>query len=726
MRRYSYLVIILIVGMAFIYGGGDGPKNKLRSYYKELSESQVSSMLKNKGFFSKKSNWNEDFCNPGGNFNNDYESQTISGDKVVIDRSTGLVWHHTGSDYMNWSKAKEWVRDLNKKGYAGYSDWRLPTLEEGASLLESSNSSNGFYIDSKFSWEKFYIWTGDSASSGRAWYITFFDGYVRRRDTDTKIFVRPVRSPGGSFLLVAESSMVKVLPDVSFAADTNKETVEFAVAGGEVEAGQIIIVPVTKPLRNVEFAVSVLKGPDGIVLPQSAVTLSVMGYVQTKPGVKLVIPFERTGWFPDPILPFVKHFDVDEGKVQSLWLSVSCPPGQPAGIYNGQVTVSPKNAKEQTISVEVRVFSFDVPKKRSLPTLITTFMDQAKRIHGDAWSQEMYWNYVDLLHAHRIDFDNFYRENKAPPTVEDVKRLVAGGQEAWCLRYLNEPGKVGSGPGANPKTYDAYITKAIAEAQAAYEVFKKAGAEDLCYIYLFDEVSKEKFGILKKVANRMRDALPGVPILSTARDPNYGIKSGVSDVIDIWGTGIFMFNTREGRANIEKARGNGDKVMWYTTFWPPRPYPNFYVEYDAIEPRILMGAMTQKYKPDGFGYWATIWWFSNVSPITKGPYTDWNPHTDLSNGDGSWICPGKDGPLTTLRFENFRDGLEDYEYYRLLEKAIAAGRKRGVSEAQLKSAEALLTVPEEIVKALNNFTRDARFLERHRLRIAEAIEDLTR
>lgn len=532
-------------------------------------------------------------------------------------------------------------------------------------------------------------------------------------------------SAGDTFLLVAESSMVKVLPDVPLGEGPHRDTVEIAVAGGEVEAAQIIIAPVTKPLRDVQFAVSVLKGPAGIVLPESAVTLSVMGYVQTKPEVKLAFPVERVGWFPDPILPFVKRFDVDQGKVQSLWLSVTCPPGQRAGLYRGRVTVSPSNAEARTIPVEVRVFGFDVPRKRSLPTAITTFEGHLSRIHGDAWNCQMYWRYVDFLHAHRINIDNSYRENEAPPTLEDVKRLVAGGQDAWCLRYIRQPGSGGSGRGADPATYDDYITKAIAEAQAAYKVFEKAGAAELCYIYLFDEVPQEQFDALKKAAGRIREALPGVPTLTTANDREYGITSGVSDVIDTWATSIVAFSTEDYLAKVKRARANGDEVVWYTTIWPPDPYPTFLIEDDAIGARLLMGAMTQKFRPDGFGYWATTWWHANDRPIIKGPYTDWNPYTGNSHGDGSLFCPGEDGPITTIRFENFRDGLEDYEYYRLLEKAIAAGRERGVPEAQLRSAEALLAVPEEIVKALNDFTRDARLLEQHRLRIAQAIEDLT-
>jgi hypothetical protein len=96
------------------------------------------------------------------------------------------MWHQSGSgDWMEWDEVKEWVEDLNSKGgYAGYDDWRLPTLEEAASLLESSKVDGGLYIDRIFSNKQEWIWTGDSkagseAGSEAAWYVYFGHGRVR-------------------------------------------------------------------------------------------------------------------------------------------------------------------------------------------------------------------------------------------------------------------------------------------------------------------------------------------------------------------------------------------------------------------------------------------------------------------------------------------------------------------------------------------------------------------
>ncbi len=96
--------------------------------------------------------------------------------------------------------AKKWVPELNKQGYAGFSDWRLPTLEEAVSLLESSNEDGNLFIGSDFDKSQGSIWTCDSNAMdahlilNKAWSVNFKHGLVIWSDIiiDWKK-VRPVR-----------------------------------------------------------------------------------------------------------------------------------------------------------------------------------------------------------------------------------------------------------------------------------------------------------------------------------------------------------------------------------------------------------------------------------------------------------------------------------------------------------------------------------------------------
>jgi hypothetical protein len=100
---------------------------------------------------------------------------------------------------MSWDEAKEWVEDLNsEEGYAGYQDWRLPTVDEAVSLLESSKKNGDLYIDPVFSKKQGWIWTGDRSSdrygSEAACFVFFGTGNWHWINISTSYCVRPVRS----------------------------------------------------------------------------------------------------------------------------------------------------------------------------------------------------------------------------------------------------------------------------------------------------------------------------------------------------------------------------------------------------------------------------------------------------------------------------------------------------------------------------------------------------
>ncbi len=159
----------------------------LRSSYLDLSLAQVLSM--SKVSIRKSDQWG---FYGHSTINHSYEKKSIKGNDVVIDHATGLMWHQSGSmDYMRWNGAKEWIIALNNREYAGFKDWRLPTLDEAVSLLESGRRNN-LYIAPVFSAEQWGIWTGDKHDSLGVWSVYFSLGNVRWRVKNR--YVRPVRS----------------------------------------------------------------------------------------------------------------------------------------------------------------------------------------------------------------------------------------------------------------------------------------------------------------------------------------------------------------------------------------------------------------------------------------------------------------------------------------------------------------------------------------------------
>ena len=189
-KQLLHVLVILFVFISMpVILSAEESHIALRSFYSDLSVSQAQSMPNIS--ISEKNDWG---FYGHSIISHSYGLKLVNSDNVIIDHATGLMWHKPGSDKkMEWEEAKKWVRELNVRGYFGYNDWRLPTLEEAVSLLES-DKSNGLYIDPVFSNYQEWIWTGDEYGSDGAWGVNFDSGLVFWVNFDSGFYVRPARS----------------------------------------------------------------------------------------------------------------------------------------------------------------------------------------------------------------------------------------------------------------------------------------------------------------------------------------------------------------------------------------------------------------------------------------------------------------------------------------------------------------------------------------------------
>jgi hypothetical protein len=159
---------------------------RFRSKPTSLSIDQAKAMLIVNGFYDKQIN------SIGMGITNNFELQ--NGRKVIFDRSTGLMWQQSGSSNpMHRVEAEKYVRDLNSHGFAGYNNWRLPTLDEAMSLMEPSRYGD-LFADPRFDKNQRWIWTADEADASATWVVNFYDGYCYRNFVDIiRYYVRAVR-----------------------------------------------------------------------------------------------------------------------------------------------------------------------------------------------------------------------------------------------------------------------------------------------------------------------------------------------------------------------------------------------------------------------------------------------------------------------------------------------------------------------------------------------------
>lgn len=124
----------------------------------------------------------------------DFTSQDVSGDLVVTDNRTGLMWEvktaaNKGIQY-NWYNACLYCSNLT---FAGHDDWRLPTIKELASIVDSDKAAGTAIDTTYFPNCQSYYWSSTTFApiDSEAWVVKFgsfpdgvkdkavFGGYVR-------------------------------------------------------------------------------------------------------------------------------------------------------------------------------------------------------------------------------------------------------------------------------------------------------------------------------------------------------------------------------------------------------------------------------------------------------------------------------------------------------------------------------------------------------------------
>lgn len=161
--------------------------HKLRSAAATLSSNQVDVMLVKQGLYDKTRNAS------GKGVVHQYEPQIAGDEVVIVDHATGLMWLKGGFDAMDLTDAASNINRLNAEIFAGFNDWRLPTLEEAMTLMEPQAHDN-FHIDPVFQKGVNFIWTADRTPNGRGWVVYFHDGILAAENIEFNAWTRPVRS----------------------------------------------------------------------------------------------------------------------------------------------------------------------------------------------------------------------------------------------------------------------------------------------------------------------------------------------------------------------------------------------------------------------------------------------------------------------------------------------------------------------------------------------------
>jgi len=543
-------------------------------------------------------------------------------------------------------------------------------------------------------------------------------------------------------------------------------------AGRERESFQIVLMPFWQDVQNVNISFSDLQGDAGKI-PASCFEYSIVGFVKMHQawGGK---------WTPDVLYPG-KAFDLRKNHTQPIWVDLHIPAGTKAGIYRGEVKVS-ADGQMVKVPVVLHAFGFDIPKKRSVstdPWYWPSEMKKYYKVKRIVFTPELYEKHLKVLSKYRyacypldtlgmwfllkmykeengsltFDFSGWDRIfelgeqygadnlgasfgcnfNALRPTFsgrlpiydrKTGKKVSTPAQYAWNMakwKYVHKKTSK-SDFAANP-VYRQYIAQFV-------EYLRKRGLLKNSHYEIYDEPKTlvewrdvlRMHGFLKKFVPDLKLKSYGVDPWKYEDIPEYRPFG----YYDVWAPGLYTLTPKRVET-LHDRRQKGEEFWFYTCSAGYRDSdrksnPHICLYQHPLAPR-MHGWASWKLKADGFLIFALMAGNpKNVQIDQSKYYTHPIWHASRTAAQGYLVYPGPDQELIpSIRLAAVRDGLEDYEYFKVLNDKLK--KLDPIKDAALiKSIKTELKVGDEIMPwDWREWTRDVKIIGQKRKRLAGLI-----
>ena len=554
------------------------------------------------------------------------------------------------------------------------------------------------------------------------------------------------------------------IPRQRAAPDEPGQAAELSAARNDREAVQIVVRP-DKTLRALRAACSPLTqvGGTGTIAAKNVKVLRVYYHFVEHPT-------DRTGvrdWWPDALPPLEKPIDVEAGNNQPLWVLVHVPTDAMPGDYAGELALE-ADGWAAKVPLRLHVWDFALPERNHLQTAFGFNPGMAFSYHQvktEADKRKLMDLYFQSFAEHRISpynpvpLDGFQVKfvpdaNPARAEIDfsgfdkamaqAVKRyhftgyrLPIAGMGGGTFHSRSEP-SIGTLGEESPQ-YQAMFSSQVKQIE---EHLRQKGWLDMAYVYWFDEPDPKDYAFVRGGMERIKRYAPGIQTMLTEQP-----EEALAGPVDIWCPVTPQYNEESAK----KFRERGNRFWWYVCTGPKAPFCTLFIDHAATELRVWHW---QTWQRDIVGtlVWETNYWTSSAAFPDKpqNPYEDPMGYVSgystprgtkryWGNGDGRFIyppleaaVPGASGPdpvlkapVSSIRWEMLREGVEDYEYLYLL-RALLENRRGALSAEQAKRCEALLEVPSSITVDMTTFATDPAPIYARRAAVATAIEELQR
>ncbi|HPO08081.1 MAG TPA: DUF4091 domain-containing protein [bacterium] len=459
---------------------------------------------------------------------------------------------------------------------------------------------------------------------------------------------------------------------------------------------------------------------------------SVPVQANTRNTPKEELAFIAPAQVPDPLLPDAP-LPLEANRVAFFWVTVQVPKDALPGHYTGTVTIT-VNGLPIALPVALDIWDFDMPTERHLNVTIW-FHDTAMcSAHGVERFSKEYWRflkvYAEDIARHRqnvilvpldliqlkggirgvkCDFDYFDRYIEtflnAGITMLELSHLAHFGPDGWegsDIVWRNF--RIGEKETAPDNA--SLVADLLGELVLH---LKEKGWLEISAIHVADEPSVNNLQSWKEHSAFVGRVAPGLRRIDAIEAEEF------QGFLEIWVPKLQVIEP--WKDPLHRAVENGAELWFYTCCHPYGVYPNRFLDSTLLQLRLLPW-MAARYDLKGYLHWALNHW-GNEDPYKKAALGELPP------GDHCIVYPGENGPNDSIRWEVFRDGLEDYEYLQVLEQRLADFKKElGVPASFFNPHQRIEELVSRLVPDAIRYSRSHRDFREIRRQIAEEIEDL--
>lgn len=553
------------------------------------------------------------------------------------------------------------------------------------------------------------------------------------------VVASPARAADEAMELFAVSDAVRVFED-GYACPEPGKKIELLGLRGETVSAQCVV-RAKEDLEGVSAAIGPVKSEGGAVLAAENVGWNLVEGIAIEKNTPKVLKSDlirpAPARFPD-CLGEARQCMVKKGSLKAIYWTIRIPRDAQPGTYQAEIAVS-AGAKRSVLPLTLQVVPLVLPQQRHVLVSEWYSTHQFQKHHGiDPKDVEARYRmlrvYAENMAEHRqnvfqvslhlirttraadgklrCDFSEFDRMAQVFWDTGRMDRLETGavahfgkvnGKEGWgSTEILLSDGWVrddttGKSIKLPAKEYlPQFLPLVVAH-------LKEKNWLDKTVLHIADEPSNHNVMPWREASDFVHRCAPELRRIEAIETTHFDNR------LEVWVPKLDHLATWQQAYEAAQRRGN---ELWFYTvgIFQAGSTPNKTVDVPLVESR-LMHWLNYRFGVAGYLHWGYNHW-------TDDPWNAPGEH----RGDGWHVYPKKGGLLNSLRWEQMRNGLQDYECLWLLEDAIAkikAAQSPRVAEL-IQPRQRGIEIASQVVRGYSDYQRDPAVLHAAR---RQAIEE---